>query len=209
MATGPTDFLGQAFPETLRFMENTVLAFYQALFSTFPEGSFRFDINSLNGQTDTGEIKIEGRRTDNLKDVNTRPKIVVSRGPVSWQGRGQGGSGFVGSANLSPLSRSFTDILEGTVGVSCFSREELESDRIAQICFDSIRMFTQPLLRKTGITMIRSAQVGQRGVLKSDSRDDLFVTPVLIQMQITKNWNTDQTDPVKLREILIQFVTRP
>lgn len=192
------------FPNSLRHLENSILEFYQALFSTFPINMLHYD-----DAEDKTEIRIEGRHTDNLSNIDTRPKIVVVRGAVSWSGRGLGGSNFIGSANLSPLKRQYTDINVGTVGISCFSREDLEADRISQICFDSIQMFS-PVLRKAfGFLSIHSAQVGQRGLVKSDSRPELFVSPVLIQVQVTRNWQSTITDPIKLRDILVQLITNP
>lgn len=191
------------FPDSLRFMENSLLAFYQALFSTFPKGEFHWDENK-----EESEIVIEGRSTDNLSDIDTRPKIVAARGSVNWSGRGQGGNNFVGSANLSQFKRNYADINSGVVGISCFSREDMESDRLAQICFDSVQMFA-PVLRKLGFLTIHAAQVGNRGMVKSDSRPELFVTPVVIRMDLTRNWSAEKTDPVKLREILLSFRTNP
>jgi hypothetical protein len=178
-------------------MENSMLQFLQILFSTFPKDCFHYD--SEDGLTD---IKIEGRNTDNLKEIDTRPKIVVYRGPVAWENRGLGN--FVGSKNLSLENRGYTDVLNGSVSINCFSREPLEADRIANICFDSIKMFRSKL-QQFGFLSIRSAQAGQRGMIKSDARTELFVTPVLVEVQITKNWQNTIVDPVKLRQVLIQF----
>lgn len=188
-------------------MENSILSFYQALFSTFPKGVspsvFHYD-----DSPELTEIEIEGRNTDNLKNVNKRPKIVVSRGPVAWEGRGRGGGNFVGSKNLSREIQTFADIDAGTIGVSCFSQEGLEADRIATICYNSVKMF-RTVLQTAGFLSIHAAQVGQRGLIKSDAKTGLFVVPVVIQTEITKNWRISQVDPVKLRKVIVQFVTKP
>jgi hypothetical protein len=207
MALGPHDFIdpNRLFPNSLNFIENSILEFLQVLFSTFPpkSNSFHYDENP-----ELTEIAIEGRNTDNLISMDTRPKIVVYRGPVGWQNRGQGGGGFVGSANLSRLKRTYTDIQDGTVSINCFAREDLESERIASICSDSLKMFREVLQRSYGFLSIHGAQIGQRAMIRSDSRPELFVTPVIMSTQVTKNWKAQITDPILLRSILMNFVVK-
>ena len=195
----------QLYPNTLRFMENAILGFLQAVFSQFPAGS---DPKGFHWAPtpDTTEIFIEGRRTDNLVDVDVRPKIVVARGPVSWNKTHIGN--LVGSKNMSIEKRKYASIYSGTVGISCFSREDLEADHLAQLCFDMVEAF-QFKLHKYGFLSINSAQIGQCGLVKQDSRPDLSVTPVLIKVQVTKQWKTMVMDPVQLRDIFIQYVIKP
>ena len=184
----------EIFPDTLRFMENSVLEFLQALFGKFPRDNncYHYEEGELS------EIIITGQNTDNLQEVDTRPKIVVSRGPVTWENRGI--ANMVGSKNLSAGSRAYADIMNGTVGISCFAREDLESDRIANIVFDSLKMF-QHVLKKYGYLEIKSAQVGSRAKIKADARPELFVVPVLVQATLTRNWTVKYQVPVKLKDI--------
>jgi len=205
MATGPRDIIdpNKFFPNTLLFMENSLLAFLQALFSTFPQDTGCFHYND---SSDLTEIKIEGQGTDNLDSVDTRPKITVFRGNVGWNLAGINGS--VGSKNLSQLQVRHTAILSGTVGISCYAREDLEADRIANICASAVEAFS-PVIRRFGFLQVHTAQIGQRAQIGADSRPELFVTPVLIKAEVTKNWNREIVDPVLLRKVLIQYVTTP
>lgn len=187
------------YSERLRFMENSVLAFLQALFGAFPD-DLRYE------DDDTTKIKIEGQNTDNLETVDTRPKIVVARGPVQFQQAGV--NAMIGSANLSLAKQRHATIMAGSVGISCYSREELEADKIAEICASAIEAF-QPIIRKYGFLEIRTAQIGQRAMIKSDSRPELFVTPVLLRTSVTANWTREQVDPVELRKYILQIVTKP
>lgn len=188
------------FSNSSRFMENSMIEFLQILFSTFPKGNFHFE----RSKEDT-DIQIEGRSTNNLEVADKRPKIVVARGPIAWQNRGIGN--FIGAASFGGRGgNKFADIEEGTVGISCFSREDLESDQIAQICFNAVKM-SRPILQRFGFLTIRSAQLGQRGLIRADANPELWVTPVLIQAQVTKNWTIEQSDPVKLREFLVSLLT--
>lgn len=205
MAQGPRDLIdpNKYFPNTLLFVENSLLAFLQALFSTFPKDckSFHYDDNP-----DITEINIEGQGTDNLQSVDTRPKITVFRGNIGWNLAGINGT--VGSRNLSQLQVSHTAILSGTVGISCYAREDLEADRLANICASAIEFFS-PVIRRAGFLQVHTTQVGQRAQIMADSRPELFVTPVLIKAEVTKNWNRAVVDPVLLRKVLIQYVTNP
>ena len=184
---------------TSRFMENVIMEFLRAVFMTFPDEDLRWSPDA-----ETSRIVIEGRSTDNTRDIDTRPKIVVMRGTVGWQNRGIGN--FVGSANLSQFRQTFADVEDGTVGVSCFSREDLESDTIAQIVYNAIKM-SRTVLQRLGFLTIRSAQLGQRGLIKSDSRPELWVTPVVAMVQTTKNWTVRVSDPIKMREEILSQTT--
>ena len=207
MGSGQQDGLdpNRQYPNILQFMENSMLGFLQVLFSTFPEGSNPRTFH-YNDDPATTEIEIEGQNTDNLKNVGTRPKITVARGPLSWVNTHI--NNFVGSKNLSMASRKFASINRGSIGVSCFSRNDTEADHIAQICYDAITGFT-PELQRLGYLTIKAAQIGQRGMIKSDVIPTLFVTPVLVQVEISREWTMRRLDPVKLREVLVELVTKP
>jgi hypothetical protein len=193
------------YPNTLLFLENSILGFLQALFGTFPAGHDPKLYHYDNNLTLT-EIMIEGQSTDNLTNVDVRPKLVVTRGPVSWNKTHIGN--FIGSKNLSMEKRGYASIYNASVGISCFSREDIEADHLAQICFDAVEAF-QFKLHRFGFLSINSAQIGQRGIIKKDARPDLSVTPVLLKVQVTKQWKTFVTDPVKLRDVFIQYVVSP
>jgi len=194
----------ERFPNSLRFMENAFLIFLQGMFSAFDpdaNGSLHYDDNDA-----LTKIRIEGQNTDNLEAVDTRPKIVVARGPVGILKSGI--NNFIGSRNLSPEMRRFATIRSGTVGISCYSRNDLEADRIAEICADGIESMVN-VIRTFGFLEVRSQQIGQRAMIKSDSRPELFVTPVLIKAQVTKNYKLNVVDPVKLRQIIYEFIVNP
>jgi hypothetical protein len=195
----------RVYPNALQFMENSILAFLQSLFSTFPAGKnprcYHYD-----GAPELTEISIEGQNTDNLQNVDVRPKITVARGPLGWANTHI--NNFVGSKNLSVERRKFAAIDRGSVGISCFSRNDLEADAIAYICYSAVRSFG-PVLQRLGYLSIKAAQVGQRGMIKSDSIPELFVTPVLVQVEVTSEWNLKRLDPIKLREVLVEYITKP
>jgi len=204
MSSGQRDYIdpNKRFPDVFRFMEYNLLQFLQILFSTFPPKNLHYSDN--DNETD---IKIEGQRTDNLKTMDTRPKIVVARGRVDWEGRGIGN--FVGSANLSRFNRRFTDINSAPIMVTSFSREDLEADRIAQICFDSIKQFRE-VIQTFGFLSVKSVSAGQRAIIRgNESRPELTAVPVMVQVQITRNWTLTKTDPVKLREYLLLLNVDP
>lgn len=205
MALGPHDYIdpNRFFPNSLQFMEGSILQFLQALFSNFPVGvnAYHYD-----DSPDLSEIMIEGQSTDNLRTVDTRPKIVVARGPVNINLAGINGG--VGSANITQWKTQRANIRSGTVGVSCFSREDMEADRLAEICADAIESFS-PVIRKLGYLQIHAAQIGQRALIKSDARPELSVTPVLVRVQLTKNYNLEFVDPVVLRKMVLQYVIQP
>lgn len=206
MSDGRRDILdpNKMYPNVLQFMENSVLGFLQALFSTFPAGSNPRSYHYSDDPSVT-EIEIEGQNTDNLRSVDTRPKITVARGPLGWANTHV--NNFVGAKNLSVETRRFASIDRGSVGISCFSRNDMEADRIAHVCYSAIRGFG-PVLQRLGYLSIKAAQVGQRALIRSDAVPDLFVTPVLVQVEITSEWKLSKIDPVKLRDYLVQSVVK-
>lgn len=212
MALGPRDYIdpNNLYSDRLRFMENSILAFFQALFSTFPaRGTTDIDYSCFHYDhydVDKTEINIEGQSTDNLITTDNRPKIVVARGPVQFQQAGV--NAMIGSQNLSLQRQKHAIIMTGSVGISCYSREELEADRLAEICASSLEAF-QPIIRKYGFLEIRTSQIGQRAMIKSDARPELFVTPVLLKTSITANWKREIMDPVVLRKIILQMQATP
>jgi hypothetical protein len=213
VAMGPRDFIdpNTFYPNTLRFMENSILAFLQALFSTFPaRNQLAGPVDYFNYHYDPidelSEISIEGQNTDNLNKVDSRPKIVVARGAVGYNKVGI--NNFVGSSSMQLSPRRHATILSGTVGISCFSREDLEADRLAMICADAIEQFNF-VIRKHGYLQIHTTQIGQRALIIKDSRPELHVTPVLIKTEVTKNWTTQTVDPVRLRKVLLQSIVNP
>lgn len=205
MARGPHDYIdpNKYFTNSLKFMENSVLIFLQSLFANFPPETHCFHYDD---SPEVSEIAIEGQNTDNLTSVDTRPKIVVARGPVRVNKTGINNS--IGSRNLTLQNRTFATIRQGTVGISCYSREDLEADRLAEIVADSIESMTD-IIRSLGFLEIRATDIGQRAMIKSDSRPDLFVTPVMIRVQVTKNYNRQVVDPVRLRQIIFQYIVQP
>lgn len=192
------------FPDPLLFMEEQTCGFLQALFGQFTpkSGCYHFSTDDA----DSTEILIEGRSTDNLQNVDTRPKIVVGRGPSVWENRGI--NNLVGSKNLSFDRQRFSDIIEGTVGISCFARELRESSAIANICFGAFKKF-QTVLRQQGYLLIKSTQVGQTAKIKSDVRPELFVTPVMVRIQLTQNWTVTKAAPVKLQKFETEVIPDP
>lgn len=216
MAKGPRDYNhpDMFYSDRLRFMENSILAFLQALFSTFPPSGVLAEagVGGINAfhynheDPSRSELEIEGQGTDNLQNVEARPKIVVARGPVQFQQASI--NGMIGSQNMSLQRQRHAVIMAGSVGISCYSREELEADRLAEICASSIEGF-QPIIRKYGFLEIRTAQIGQRAMIKSDARPELFVTPVLLRTSVTANWKREVVDPVKLRKMILEFNIQP
>lgn len=205
MAQGPRDYIdpNKFYSNTLRFMENSFLVFLQSLFNNFPPGA---NCLHYDDSPEASEIAIEGQNTDNLTNVDTRPKIVVARGPVRMNKTGI--NNFVGSKNLTLQQRQSVVIKSGTVGISCYSREDLEADRIAEIVASAIESMTD-VIRQFGFLEVRATDIGSKAMIKSDSRPDLFVVPVLISAKVTENYNRKIVDPVLLRKIIFQYVIQP
>ena len=154
------------------------------------------------------QILIVDKYSFNLDQVATTPAIVANRGPQAWMRS----SGFrqMQSIDMRTDRRTHTDMVQGSVVLSCFSRHGLEAEDIAGFLFEGFQQI-RDILRKIGsrgiivpsnlgMFKIETTTMGEEALVRSDSRPDLSVVPVAIQVMVQRRWAVTPVD-VKLQKV--------
>jgi hypothetical protein len=182
-------------------IKNYCLEFLQIMYSD-PKARRRWDQDE-----EKAEILIIDKYTFNLETVEKRPAIVASRGPVGWSKT----SGFRQMQHQDQMTdrRIYTDLIDGSVTLSCFAREGLESEAIATDVYEWFTMFQDAIrtrgsfrqvLDRMGLFRVSSVSIGEEALVKSDGRPDLSVTPVVVRAMVQRRWMQEATAP-KLKNV--------
>jgi hypothetical protein len=195
------------YPRPHEIIKSHALEFLQLMFSS--EENVGPEL-VWNIEQEQSCITIVDKYVFNLDQVSSRPAIVANRGPQGWM-RTSGFRQFQGE-NMRTGERTYTDLVRGTVTLSCFAREGLEAERIAGIVFEAFQTF-RDVLRKLhqrgrlmpqhlGFFRVESSQMGEEALVKSDSRPDLSVVPVAVAATVQKRWSL-RPNARKLREVQV------
>jgi len=190
-------FRNERIPNTAVFLKRTAIEFLQILFGSRAPGSLHYD--SDNTKTD---IQIADVNAADLEAINKRPAIIVQRGPLSWQGMGLGGSAF---ESRDPQGRDvYSDLLLGSLSISCISKEGIEAEQIAHLVFNSFKFFA-PTLRTRGFFSIKSLNIGAESLVEQDGAgDETYIVPIVITAQMQERWSLSPDVKRHLEAILIE-----
>jgi hypothetical protein len=158
------------------------------------------------------QIMIVDKYSFNLDQVGTKPAIVANRGPLAWTRT----SGFrqVQSIDMRTDTRTHTDLIRGSVVLSCFSRQGLEAEDIAGYLFEAFQVL-RDVLRKIarrgimvpnhlGFFKIEATNMGEEALVKSDSRPDMSVVPIAIQAMVQRRYSVTPKDSRKLQDVVVR-----
>lgn len=160
-----------------------ILQFLQDAFSQndFVDGGNEF---LWSRDEEVSKILIADNYTENMAKSDQRPAIILGRGPIAWSNIGlnqQKGQSFRAG------TQTFQDKLRTSVVCNCFSRQGIQAETIASIVFSGIQFFADEI-RKRGAFEINSVSIAQESIIEIDSRHDLSVVPVEIDLHITDQW---------------------
>ena len=186
---------GGYIPNVAVFLKRTALEFLQILFNQRAIGSFHYD------QDDTrSDILIADIHAVDLKTVGVRPAIIGVRGPLNWQ---DVGIGSIENRNQTTGDYAINGLLNGSIALSCVSREGIEAEQLAHLVFNSFKMF-RPVLQKYGFFSIKGLSIGAETLVEQEGADDrTTIVPVYIGAQIQDRWIMDDTAARKLKQIII------
>ena len=155
-------------------------------------------------------VMIVDKHSFNLDQVESTPAIVANRGPQAWAKS----SGFrqIQSIDMRTDRRTYTDLVRGSVVLSCFSREGEEAETVAGYLFESFQVF-RDVLRKLarqgtmyphhlGFFRIEATSMGEEALVKSDSRPNLSVVPVSISASVQRRYAVEPRNTRKLKDIV-------
>jgi hypothetical protein len=183
-------------PEVAVYFKRACLVFLQSIFSQRQEGDFKYDEDE--SRTD---IFIGDQKSVNLKASALKPSIVTVRGPISGMDMGTGNSG-IESRDMKTGNRMYNGLSMGSVGLSCYSREGTEAERLAQLVFNAFRYF-KPYFGEVGLFQVRSLNLGAEATIEQGVEDELSMVPVYVSLQAEERWSLSSNDGIKLRDILI------
>ena len=134
---------------------------------------------------DETEIHIADIYTENMEQPEFRPAIIVQRGTMRWNNTG---IDQMQGQTFGDDTRTYTDLVVGDLTINCISRTGLEAELLANICFQIIQFFARVIRQKTKIFAIKSVAIGQEALVQSDSKQDITIVPVGIQLYVQDRW---------------------
>jgi hypothetical protein len=180
------------------YAKDTILLALQEFFSN---GSNAGDSFLFNPSLDQSKILIADKYTTNLEEVEKKPAIVVMRGAQSWTRRGIGQHlGRVGPGHAD----TFKDMINGSFTCLCMSKVGPEAEEIGHMAFVLFQMFRKAIIKDTGVHDIQSVTLGEEIASVTDSKIDIAVVPVTLNLLITWDWKLEERGPV-LREVNVDL----
>lgn len=188
-------------------IKNYALEITQLMFSEGNPMGFCWDSSQEKTQ-----IMIVDKYSFNLDQVGSKPAVVANRGPMSWMRT----SGFrqLQSVDMKTDSRTHTDLVRGSVVLSCFSRQGLEAEDIAGYLFEGFQVL-RDVLRKIarrgimvpnhlGFFQIEATNMGEEALVKSDSRPEISVVPIALQAMVQRRYRVTPKNSRKLQDIVVR-----
>jgi hypothetical protein len=156
--------------------------FVQGLFSSAPEGSYRWVADDENT-----EIYITNENVIQPEVVEKLPAINFVRGPVQFYNLGLDD---LEEYDFALNRKTKGVLLPGTMTVNCCSKVDLESEHLAFVVADHIWLLRDLLLKAGFFETGRGIQVGSPtaagSVIANDRGDEFYCTPVSIPFQFAR-----------------------
>ena len=201
---------GRKYARASEVIKGYVLEFAQ-LFFDGKNHPLKWDIDQ--GKT---MINIVDKHTFNLEQVRTHPSIVANRGPVVWAK--MGGISQRQHVDFRTGAVTYTDLVRGSVTMSCFSMVGMEADEIAGYLFEGLQSFRQVLRNSSnqgriishnmGFFKIEALSMGEEALVKGDSKPNLSVVPVAIAAMAQRRWVVTPASE-KLKKIDVNLTRQP
>jgi hypothetical protein len=188
--------------------------FLQVLFETFEKGAYHWDVDEKNS-----EIVISDQATIRKEDVEKRPAILVSRGPLALtnvsmdqfagpvlQRDADGQPMFKPNNDPKTGSRRHTDLSSCTMTYNCLSREGLEAQRLAWICGYFTRSLKRTLLRAGMHRVGEEVQFGSEsspGSIVSPDPNEIVMVSVSVPFYFQDTWSVEAADKLLLKHVAL------
>jgi len=139
--------------------------------------------------------------TDELEVTEPRPMVIVSRGDFGWLRLGIGAK----ENTLSYLGakKTYADMSEMPIIFNCISRRDIESEDLAWATAQIFHLFREEIRRRINVQKLSDPRVGAPIVVKADSQNDLYLTPVSMAVHQASRW--DVTKPLRIGKFEYQF----
>ena len=165
----------------LEFVRMLYVSFLQGLFNAAPPGSYHWE------PSEDSEIFISDENPLKADRLGARPAITVSRGPVQAHSLG---FDDMENYNFASGSKTKSILVPGTMTIHCCSRNELECERLAWVCFEQIWANREILMQAGLFEVGRGAVVGAPSpagsIIQNDSGEEFYVVSVTSPFQFNR-----------------------
>lgn len=177
-------------------------AFLQALFANRPPGQLRWSFDD----EETG-ILITGETPVNIDTPHKRPIISVVRGQSGWDGTSRDG---LQELRLATNDKTFTDTVSGMMVLNCLSKEPVEAQYIAWLCFTHVRLFKEVIQRYGRLHSIANQmQIGPitppGNVVRGSSASEWRLVQVYVPFQVRSSIQVSETKDSDFHVLLRQL----
>ena len=177
-------------------------AFLQALFASRPPGNLRWSFND-----EESELLITGETPVNIDTPHKRPIISVVRGQSGWDGSSRDG---LQQLSLSSADKTFTDTTSGTMVMNCLSKEPVEAQYLAWLCFTHTRLFKEVIQKHGRLHSIANhLQIGPvtppGNVVRGSSASEWRLVQVYSPFQVRSAFRVSETEDSDFHVLLRQL----
>lgn len=180
------------------YVRATALLFLRGCYAQRPPGWFHYD----DDESKT-EIIIASGYNGYQESTETRPALIVTRGPIGWMNLQMTG-GMV-SKDLWTNTTTYRDLARASFGVSALSTVELESETLASEVFDLIKGF-RAVLQKLGFSSIRAGELSETRLIEEAGGVKLWITTASVVCQLDKVWELEPEAAAMLRKLVLEYV---
>jgi len=96
-----------------------------------------------------------------------------------------------------------TDIINGSVGLACFSRSGLEAEQIASDVFNLFKHFNN-VLQEAGFFTIHAMDLGTEQMISAVGEPKMFMVNVTLRCQVQDRWILTNSATAELRKLIIE-----
>lgn len=180
------------------YVRATALLFLRGCYAQRAPGCLRYD----DDESKT-EIIIASGYNGYQESTETRPALIVTRGPIGWMNLQMTG-GMI-SKDLWTNTTTYRDLARASFGVSALSTVELESELLASEAFDLIKGFRQ-VLQKLGFSSIRAGELSETRLIEEAGGAKLWITTASVVCQLDKVWELEPEAAAMLRKLVLEYV---
>lgn len=172
----------------LEHVRTLLVRFLKGLFWAAPVGSYHWTPG------EDSEIVITDADSVHSSQINSRPCITVTRGPVQFYSLGMDDM-----LTYDPVTgtKKKSVLVPGTLTMNCCSRVPLECDRLAWVSAENLWLHRELLMSEGFFEIGRMLGIGSPSpagsIIVNDSGDEWFVTAVTVPIQF---YRTSQTSPL-------------
>jgi len=162
-------------------IKRTFLSFAQALFAEHSKYTWNVDPT-------VSKVLIVDKHVMNLKVLESKRSIVVSRGSYGWRHTSLGQLGDNSNRTIADMElngTNYMDLLRGSITFNCIAQNGLVAEDMAHILFANLTG-QKKQFRSNGINQITSITIGEETLLKTDSSIELTAVPIYVQFETSR-----------------------